>query len=198
MALPDRVQVRLSSEAAGAISLTQVISQAMPLRELVEVILSATGKDPFRVSEILRRGAVVQGASRYRWEPLKFDTADLNTVLATFPDADPERAFCPEACTGARLRSRRQVIELPRETASKRRLLKRQSFWDILLALASTPDLEYSQYSYRLRADEYRLPVTPARSAQLRAAANLLSYSTVSSQVAEGAFESIEYLVHFP
>ncbi len=42
MPLPDQIQVRISSEAAGAITLTPVVNQTIAMRDLVEVILSTT------------------------------------------------------------------------------------------------------------------------------------------------------------
>ena len=49
MALPPTVRVKLSSEAAGSISLTPVVVQEFAIRELVENILAVTGKDEARV-----------------------------------------------------------------------------------------------------------------------------------------------------
>ena len=48
MALPDRIRVKLSSEAAEGISITPVVAREMPLRELVEYMLGVTGKDAAR------------------------------------------------------------------------------------------------------------------------------------------------------
>ena len=45
MALPATVRVKLSSEAAESISLTPVVVQELPIRELVEHMLGVTGKD---------------------------------------------------------------------------------------------------------------------------------------------------------
>ena len=39
----------------------------MPMRELVEHMLGVTGKDEARVRELLLRGTLVSGASRFRW-----------------------------------------------------------------------------------------------------------------------------------
>ena len=67
MALPPTVRVKLSSEAAESISLTPVIVQEMPLRELIEYMLGVAGKDEGRIRELLLRGTIVSGASRFRW-----------------------------------------------------------------------------------------------------------------------------------
>ena len=67
MSLPDRVRVKLSSEAAEGISITPVVVQEIGTRELVEYMLGLTGKDEARVRELLLRGTLVSGASRFRW-----------------------------------------------------------------------------------------------------------------------------------
>ncbi len=45
MALPHTIRVKLSSEAAGALSITAVVVQDLPLRDLVEHMLGVVGKD---------------------------------------------------------------------------------------------------------------------------------------------------------
>lgn len=178
--------------------MTPVVNQTMPVRDLVEVVLSTTGKDLARVSEVLLRGAVVQGASRYRWESLKAGQAELSALLRTFPDPDPSRVFRADACIGVRFRLGRQVIEVPRKIASERRLLKRRSFWDTVIALVDGAALEYLDYSYRLRADEYRLVLTRPDVEVLKEAARLLRYSTLITQMTEASMDSLDYLVHYP
>jgi hypothetical protein len=195
VALPEHVQVRISSEAAGAITMTPVVNQTIPMRELVEIVLGSSGKDPRRVAEVLLRGAVVQGASRFRWQPVDAAPGDLAMLLAGFPEADPSRPFRHDQCVGVRLRAGVQVLELPREIAEARRLLKRRSFWDELMALGLRSKLEYVDYSYRLRADEYRLRLAPADLALLRAAASLLRHSGLAASILETHHELLEYVV---
>ena len=98
MPLPHTVKVKLSSEAAEAISLTPVLLQELPLRELVEHMLGVAGKDEPRIREILLRGTLVSGASRFRWAGWDVDLEALRELLATFPDADPSRAFAADQC----------------------------------------------------------------------------------------------------
>lgn len=198
MALPETIQVRISSEAAGAITMTPVVNQTIPLRELVWIILACSGKDCERVREMLLRGAVVQGASRFRWASLAADSGDLATLLRGYPDPDASRAFSAERCLGARLRAGAQSIELPRRIAAERRLLKRRSFWDELIAAAERNVPEYVDYSYSLRADEYRLRPTPAGLTALRESASLLRYSGLAAQVQSAPVDWIEYSVRFP
>ena len=77
MALPQTVRVKLSSEVAEAISITPVVLQELPVRELVEHLLGIAGKDESRIREILRRGTLVSGASRFRWAGWEADLESL-------------------------------------------------------------------------------------------------------------------------
>src|SRR5215831_9669117 len=115
MALPDRIRVKLSSEAAEGISITPVVAREMPLRELVEYMLGVTGKDEARVRELLLRGTLVSGASRFRWSGWEADVAAITELLGTFPDPEPARLFAGENCVRAVLRGGRQPVEIPRE-----------------------------------------------------------------------------------
>src|SRR5947208_4000354 len=124
MALPDRIHVKLSSEAAESISITPVIVREMPLRELVEYMLGVTGKDEPRIRELLLRGTLVSGASRFRWAGWEPDLDSLRELLATFPDADPERPFAAGRCVRAILRGGRQPVEIPREAVARKSLLQ--------------------------------------------------------------------------
>lgn len=186
MALPETVRVKLSSEEAGAISLTGVVVQEMPLRELVEYILGATGKDEARIRAVLRRGSFVSGGSRFRWSGLETDESGLGELLATFPDPDPGRPFVPERCLRAVLRGPRQALAIPREA---------KGFWSVLMELAAAAELQYAGYSYRDRADRFiwQLPVDAAR--KLSAASSLVKFSTLRQQVAQASFTSAEFLV---
>lgn len=157
MLLPAEIQVRISSEAAGTISITPVVTQRLPFRDLVEVILGSAGKDAGRVREVLQRGAVVQGASRFRWEPVSAEPDELAALLETFPSADPSRPFRADQCFAVRIRTGSQVVEMSRESASRRGLFRRRSLWDELMALTEGATLEYIDYSYRVKADVYRL-----------------------------------------
>src|ERR1039458_10297556 len=107
MALPQTVRVKLSSEEAGAISLTPVVVQQLPVRDLVEHLLGVTGKDGPRIRDLLRRGTLVSGASRFRWAGWEADSESVMELLASFPDADPSRPFsagrgaCARFCAAA-------------------------------------------------------------------------------------------------
>ncbi len=137
MSLPPTVRVKLSSEAAESISITPVVIQEMPVRELVEYMMGVTGKDEARIAELLLRGSLVSGASRFRWVGWEAGLDDLRALLATFPDPDPARAFHAPSCVRATLRGGRQPIEITRQAGERKGLFQRDSFWDALLRVVS-------------------------------------------------------------
>src|SRR5581483_2529645 len=124
---------KLSSEAAESIALTPVVVQELPIRELVEHILGVTGKDEARIRDLLLRGTLVSGASRFRWAGWSMDELALRQLLATFPDAEPGRLFAAERCVRVMLRGGRQAIEVRREAAERKGLFQRETFWGVLM-----------------------------------------------------------------
>src|SRR5208282_3487365 len=98
MALPAIVRVKLSSEGAESISITPVVVREMPVRELVEHMLGVTGKDETRIRDLLLRGNLVSGATRFRWTGWEADLEGVRELLATFPDADASRRFAAANC----------------------------------------------------------------------------------------------------
>src|SRR5205814_7313072 len=125
MALPDTIRVKLSSEAAESISITPVVVQEIPIRELVEHMLGVTGKDAPRLHELLLRGTLVSGASRFRWAGWDADREGIEELLATFPDPDPRRPFTAAMCTRAALRGPGRRIEIPREIGMRKPFFRR-------------------------------------------------------------------------
>jgi hypothetical protein len=187
--------VKLSSEAAEAISLTRVVVQEMPFRELLEQILVLTGKDRERIRELLRRGTLVIGASRFRWDGWSVEDGELESVLRSFPDPEPLRSFDARACVRAVLRDRRGPIEITREAASRRGWLRRESFWDRLMqAVAAAPKV-YRQYSYRDRADVYEVSLQSDAAGRLRQASPLLRFSTLRDQIRRADMSAAELFV---
>ena len=195
MSLPETIRVKLSSEAAGAITMSPVVVRDMPARELIELMLGITGKDVGRLQELLLRGAWVSGASRFRWTGWQADAAGLEQLLATFPDPDPGRSLAASKCVRAVIRGAATRIEVTREAAVRRRLFRRRSFWDAFLEAAQTTPAEYVSYSYRDRADVYRVPLTAEAADQLRSAAGLLVYSTLTAQIRGASFDYLELFV---
>jgi len=183
MALPDLVRVKLSSEAAESIALTPVVVQDLTTRELIEHMLGVTGKDEARIRELLRRGTLVSGASRFRWAGWEAEAEGIRALLATFPDPDPQRAFDPARCARAILRDQRHAVEVQRAAAERRSLFRRDSFWDVLMQAAVAPGIRYSTYSYRDRADRYTRDCTPEEVARIRQGVPLLRYTSLRDQV---------------
>ncbi len=194
MALPQTVRVKLSSEAAEMISLTPVVVQEIAVRQLIEHMLGVTGKDEARIRELLLRGTLVSGASRFRWAGWDADIEGIRELLVTFPDPDPARSFARERCTHATLRGGRQSIELPREALSRKGLFRRESFWDVLMNVVSS-GTAYAGYSYRDRADRFVHEITLAEADRLRSAGDAISYSTLQRHVRTVAFTHADLIV---
>jgi hypothetical protein len=195
MALPQTVRVKLSSEAAESIALTPVVVQEMAVRDLVEHVLGITGKDETRIRDLLLRGTLVSGASRFRWAGLEAAEEEVRELLATFPDAEPQRSFAAVGCVRAILRGGRQVIDIPREAGVRKGFFQRQSFWDTLMAMTIEGAAAYLGYSYRERADRYLREFSRAETERLRAACGKIQYSTLRDQVSTVAFTQAELLV---
>jgi hypothetical protein len=195
MALPQTVRVKLSSEEAGAISITPVVVQEMPVRDLVEHLLGVTGKDEARIREVLRRGTLVSGASRFRWVGLETDSESVTELLAGFPDPDPTRHFAAERCIRAVLRGGGRTCEITREVGSRKGLLQRTSFWTVLMEVAAAADAAYAGYSYKDHADRYVRELSVEEAQRLRAASDAVKFSTTREQLRIGAFGQVELYV---
>jgi len=199
VALPDTIRVKLSSEAAGYISVTPVVIQEMPVRDLVEHMLGLTGKDEARVRDLLLRGTLVSGASRFRWTGLEADTESIRALFSSFPDPDPARPFSPIRCVRAVLRGPRQPIVVPREIALRRGILDgilgRPSFWDVLMEIAAAGNPRYSHYSYSDRADIYQLVLDAPSARRVRERARLVRYSVLEAQIRSAPGESADLYV---
>lgn len=196
MTLPETVRVRLSSEDAGAISLTPVVVQELPLRELVEHMLPLAGKDIARIREILLRGTLVSGGSRFRWNGRVVEEAALRDLLATFPDPDPARAFDAARCVHAVLRGGPLAVEVPREAGSRTpRFHRDASFWEVLMEIAAAAAPRYSGYSYRQRADRFDVPLSRETAGRLRNAAAGVIYSTLRERIRAAEFLSLELYI---
>ena len=165
----------------------------MKLEELFAAIVSATGKDAARIRETLHRGSQVVGGSRYRWDRLDLDDAHIARLLAPFPDPDPIRPFDRERCQHFVIHGPASHIAIEVDAAKRKRLFRRRSLWDEIAEL--TRGVTYSGYSYKERADMYRLVLDHTQQAQVRAAARLSPFSTLSRQIETAALYSIEFFV---
>lgn len=195
MALPQTIRVKLSSEAAESISLTPVVVQELAIRELVEHMLGVAGKDEPRIRELLLRGTLVTGSSRFRWAGWEADLDALRELLATFPDPDPSLPFAVERCRRVVLRGGRQPIEISREAGERKSLFQRTTFWDQLMGVISSGDASYAGYSYRDRSDRYTRELAHAEAAAIRAIGESVKYSTLRDQIRVIGFASAEMFV---
>lgn len=190
MSLPTEIRVRISSEGAEGIGITPVVAQDMPLTELVEQIMGVAGKDAPRVREILGRGSMLAGASRFRWAGIDSEIEEIIEFLRQFPESNPDRPFDAVECHLAVLRSDARSIVIEREAGLKRRLFKKRSFWEELMSIAVP---EYVEYSYRERADLYRWKVRDKL--PIEEAAKLLAFSSYESQLRGGTFHTCDLYV---
>ena len=192
MALPQTIRVKLMSEAAGFISLSPVVAQDLPVCDLIEHILAVTGKDEPRIREILLRGTMVDGASRFRWAGWDADADELRRLLAGFPDSDPARPFLAERCICMVLAGGRQETTILREAAARRRPFRRRTFWDDLMAVAGERAAAYTEYSYRYRADRYVRVLSSEEAARMREAAGRARFGALYDRVRPAAFTRAE------
>jgi hypothetical protein len=188
--LPETIPVRFTEEEAEYVSIRPVRRQIFKLRELVDMILSVTGRDLPRVQQILRTGTIVYHFYRYWWQGFETDPAGLSAVLAEFPPDDPSRAFDFRACTAIVLESAmktRPSIDVDKKDADHESLFASRSFWDCLLALAEVPqEIKYGGYSFARRADLYRVELSAEQAASLQRNA-----AKFASRALRGAIETM-------
>ena len=179
MPLPETIPVRYTEEDAGYVTVRPMVKQTFRLEELLDMILSVAGKDSARVRQLLQAGTVVYHFYRYSWTGFEADESELAAALAKFPDADPARPFSPTHCTNVVFdgpgATPRHLLDLDRLVASKRRIFRRQRFWDRLLEIAIEEKLSYENYSYGRRADVYRLELDGETIALIEDAADRLA-----------------------
>jgi hypothetical protein len=187
MPLPETIAVRYTDEEAGYVTVRPIVRQTFSLNELLDMILSVTGKDTARVRQILHSGTVVYHFFRYSWAGFDANPEELSAALARFPDADPARKFAGNECTLAVFEgpgpSPRHLLDLDRAAASKQRILRGQSFWGQLLEIAGKEELAYQGYSYGRRADTYRLDLNSESAEQITEAAKRLAPRNLQSLV---------------
>ena len=157
MPLPETISVKFTEEEAEYLSVRPLVRQTFRSAELVDMILSVTGKDVGRIQQILRSGTVVFHFYRYWWQGFESDGQEIGALLQKYPDADPSRPFRAEDCRivliGASEPGKRRAIEIRREEATKKKLWRARSFWDSLTNLAQAAAPKYQEYSYARKAD---------------------------------------------
>jgi hypothetical protein len=190
---PQTVRVKISSEAADTIALSPVVVREMTRAELVAIIVASAGKDVVRVREILQRGSLVSGASRFRWDSFIVDEASVHELLSAFPSPDPTRPFSAASCVSIVMRGGTERVEIDRVAAESRRWFRRRTLWEEILALAGTP--AYTGYSYKVSADVYSAALNASGQERLRTAARLSPYSAIAARIEAAALDTIEFFV---
>jgi hypothetical protein len=172
MPLPETIAMRFTEEDAGYVTVRPVVKQVFRMPELVDMVLSVTGKNVPRVQQIFRAGTVVYNGFRYRWEGFSTEINELTVLLAPYPDDDPSRPFDATAATSLSLEiaggTQRFLIELTRHEGSAKRFLHTRSPWEILVSAVQTFAPHYEKYSHAHRADLYRLNLPPQAALALR------------------------------
>jgi hypothetical protein len=179
MPLPETIPVRYTDEEAGYVTVRPVVRQTFRLDELLDMILSVTGKDAARIRQMLHSGTVVYHFFRYSWPGFDADEVELSVALTRFPDADPSRPFDADKCTMAIFESGgphpRHLLELDRAAGQKRRIFRGKSFWERLGEIAADGKPAYQSYSYGHRADLYRLDLNEENILEIAQAAERLA-----------------------
>jgi hypothetical protein len=162
--LSETIAVRHAEEEAGYISVRPVVRETFRIDELADMILSVTGKDAGRILQIMKSGTLVFHDYRYWWSGFAPEANDLSVLLERFPDAEPERKFEARGCVAVRFESGAQALgrphELPRELLDRKRLLRRRSFWQVLMEEWAGRKAKYREYSYGRRADLFAVALT--------------------------------------
>jgi hypothetical protein len=165
--LPETISAKYTEEDAGHLSIRPVVPQTFRSTELVDMVVQVAGKDRRRVEQILRAGTLTFRSYRYWWDGIAPDSAALQEILDTYPDADASRTFAVEHCTAVILESSgsppRHSLRITREEATKKRGLRvlfgSVNFWDAMMKFAANPVAakkpRYQEYSYAFRADLY-------------------------------------------
>jgi hypothetical protein len=165
MALPETIAVRFTDEDAGYVTVRPVVRQVFRLAELVDMVLSVTGKNALRVQQIFRAGTVVYNGFRYSWEGFASEDNELATLLAPFPDDDPSRGFNAAAVTAVSLEigggTQRSVIAITRQEATSKSWFQKRSPWEILLSVTHESAPRYEKYSHAQRGDVFRMYLSP-------------------------------------
>ncbi len=201
MPLPAQIPVKYTEEEAEYLSVRPVVKQTFHLRELVDMVLGVTGKDPARVQQILRTGTLVFNFYRYWWQGFDAGAQELAAVLAQFPDADPSRPFRAEDCNAVVLAGKSfqpspghvtlpaNGIEISRAEAGRKRMFRqmfsRKNFWDALMDVSREAAPAYLGYSYQRRADLYVSEILPEQAASLARAAEKLAPRSVRAHLAQ-------------
>jgi hypothetical protein len=175
--LPETIPVKYTEEEAEYLSVRPLVRQTFRSAELVDMILSVTGKNVTRIQQILRSGTVVFHFYRYWWQGFESNAGEISTLLEKYPNADPSRPFRAEECSAVLFETggsrKRRPVEVRRVEASKKRFLRGHSFWDSLMNLARAAPPSYREYSYAQKSDVFSRELSEVQGAMLASEAAL-------------------------
>lgn len=183
--------MKVSADAADWVALTPVTLQEWPLERLMDRLLALTRKDAVRIQDLLRRGTLTSGSGRLRWDPIHAPLEEIEGLLRAYPENEPARLFAAERCIRALLGR----VEITKEAGEVRRFLKRSTFWGELMRVAEAGAPQYVEYSYRDRADLFRLPCSVEQVRDIRQSARLLNYTRLQQQVETESFSALDLYV---
>jgi hypothetical protein len=189
---PERIRVKLVSEAAEYVTVSHVVQRDFTLAELVELMLPVVGVDAGRIQRMIRIGTISTGEYRYRWDGIEVPPEDVSTVLEALPHPEPDRAFDPVRCFLARFRRNQEVLDLPREAAGRKPLFAKQSFWEGLLQLAA--HARYLDYSHADKADVFSYSIQGEGRQFLRGLLPLLKPPSAADRLERLRPDTIEWL----
>ncbi len=192
--LPTKIRVKLLPEAAGFINVSHVVLRDFNMTELGEVLLAVVGNDADRFRRILRAGTIVLGDYRYRWEPLEANGEEVDSLLNTLPHAEPSRAFEPQHAILVRFRRGHEFLELLRETASRKPLFARHSFWEGIVG-EFTELVCYVDYSHAEKADVFATVLDEVGRKTLATMLSLVKPRSVAERIERLQPERIEWLI---
>lgn len=156
MSLPAAIAVKYTEDEAEYVSLRPIVRQTFQLRELIEMILSVSGKDASRIQQLLAAGAVTYHGYRYWWDGFAVAEAELRNFLREYPDPDPQLPFQMDRCIAVVVESdRKGNAEITRKDASRKRWFRSGNFWEAVTKVAGNELPIYLGYSYERRADLY-------------------------------------------
>lgn len=176
MSLPATIPVRYTEDEAEYVSLRPIVRQTFQLRELVEMILSVSGKDAARIQQLLAAGSVTYHGYRYWWDGFAADLGELQGLLASYPDSEPSRVFDVARCSAVIFEAEkfREKVEVSREQGAAGKWYRKGNFWGVVEELARgaiRAGPAYAGYSYEKRADLYESAIDGSAAARLADAA---------------------------
>lgn len=192
--LPTKVRVKVLPEAAAYISVSRVGQRDFSIAEVMQFLLPVVGRDAERIRQILRAGSVIAGDFRYKWDSLDATEQEIVELLDTFPHADPSRRFEPEHARAIRFRRGVETFEISQESAGRKALFARQSFWDGLL-ITFREHVRYSDYCDADRADVFIVALDADSTSKLKLLLPLLRPKIAAERLELLKPEQIEWLI---